>query len=203
MKDATSTEAEQPITSYDNRTASNAVPEKTIERSLTVTINPKKELSLKDIDLLNVLRNIQNNHQVRTVSMKAAALPSLEQLIPENCYLTWRIELDTTWISDHLLNHNVPLDPRVGMTISPGHLGIIKQAPECWITITKFAQYLVNQQIISVNEILKAHEYRLTHRATESSVAVETGLVTPDESFEILQNSEGLCDFASTALKLR
>jgi two-component system chemotaxis sensor kinase CheA len=67
-----------------------------------ITFRPGSDLLLRGLDPVLVLRELAAAGTVSSVALDRDAVPSLDALDPEACYLRWTLELATTWSEDRL-----------------------------------------------------------------------------------------------------
>jgi two-component system chemotaxis sensor kinase CheA len=67
-----------------------------------ITFRPGSDLLLRGLDPVLLLRELATAGEASSVALDAGAVPSLDSLDPEACYLRWTVELATTWTEDRL-----------------------------------------------------------------------------------------------------
>jgi two-component system chemotaxis sensor kinase CheA len=72
------------------------------ERRYRVDFHPAPDLFLRGVDPVLILRELARLARITSVEVDAAALPDLEALDPEVCYLRWRMEITSASTADDL-----------------------------------------------------------------------------------------------------
>ncbi|MEZ4225380.1 MAG: chemotaxis protein CheA [Polyangiaceae bacterium] len=70
------------------------------KRQVTVRVRPKPEVMSRGMDPLVLLRELMDAKEPGTeciIETDSSALPMLDELDPEACYLAWTVKLSTTW----------------------------------------------------------------------------------------------------------
>jgi two-component system, chemotaxis family, sensor kinase CheA len=171
---------------------------------------PSRDVFAAGIDPLRLLRDVVDRGEILDCTVDAGALPDLDHLDPEECFLSWSLTLRTERSVDAILNVFAGLDGDSAVSIEPvavresdptRRMAEAVRAPS---SQKLFGGYLVDIGLVTVPQVVDALDRQLASQPPFGQVCVREGKLTVETLFEIL-NSSKLNDMriGATAVALR
>lgn len=188
-----------------------------------VTITPHANALRFGIDPLLLLRELSQLGTVNKVVLKADGLPALGDLDPEQCYLSWRIHLQTSRTAGELADVFTFAQDMIPVTIEPelqtkqssqpllpsvstpglsfsGFEAAVRRLPVP--NPLRLVTFLVERGVLNAQQALDALNRHLAERPLLSRLAIETGRISVERAFKILETLKEGDQFAAKAVEL-
>ncbi|MCU0703342.1 MAG: Hpt domain-containing protein, partial [Fimbriiglobus sp.] len=174
-----------------------------------VTITPHPDAFRNGLDPLALIREVLEHGTGGEVRANLSGLPSLAELDPERCYLSWLVRLHTdqpeavadvfAFAPEMIAASVEPVVPPQASTPIPTPLpSSTANAPDP----VRLAVFLVMRGVLSAERALDALLQHRNARPLIGGLAVQCGKITVEQLFETLAGTEGGRTFGQVAVSL-
>lgn len=173
-----------------------------------LTLKPEQDCLKRGIDPLAILIEISELVKVTSVKIDLSKLPSLKELKPDECYVSWRVILETSspeQIEDIFMCYQGTLEYQLELLkaarIEKSDSAIKLQVPVRKGDSTKFSRFLVQKGVLTSEQALTVLERQKSSRPLMGLLALQSGKLSTEQLFTILSELKPNERFGEAALR--
>jgi two-component system chemotaxis sensor kinase CheA len=183
----------------------------------TVTVRPHAEALRSGIDPLVLLQELAELGTVETVQLHTELLPPLCDLDPERCYVSWTLRLksdrprdaiaDVFAFAPEMIAVSIETEGAAPASSAMAHNPALSSLDEqirhkAIPDPLRLATFLVERKVLTAEQALAALNNHRDQRPHLGSLAVELGMMSVDQLFEVINRMGAGDRFGQTAVDL-